>query len=367
VAEPGSDNITMVGRLAAIAMGVVVFVLMLVALEVVVRITGAAETCPNRFSNSDIWVCDPILHFKLAPEIGPNEKTLNSHGFRSEEFGPKQEGVFRILSLGDSCTFGYIAREEGIGYVVQPYPLKLQRFVERRVGQGVVEVLNAGLPGYNSHHGVMLLRSKLRGLEPDLITVRFGWNDHFLSAAGESELYRETEAGLARSLEDLALRSQLYPFLRRVGMELRVLREPVEERRNVLFDRTRSWEPTIPIELYAGNLRRIIELGHEMGADVWLLTSPRNPDPDAQAMKYLSGRNKLPFEDLMRVHDEYNEVVRRVGEETGTLVVDMDAVYRRYAGQPIFLPSDVPHPAQGGHILEAETLYSVMLRRGLLP
>ncbi len=83
----------------------------------------------------------------------------------------------------------------------------MPRTDERRVGQGVVEVLNAGLPGYNSHHGVMLLRSKLRGLEPDLITVRFGWNEHFLSPAGEPELYREKESGLARSLEDLALRS----------------------------------------------------------------------------------------------------------------------------------------------------------------
>ena len=85
MAEPGSDNITMVGRLAAIALGVVVFLLMLVALEVVVRLTGAAETCPNRFSDSGMWTCDPILHFKLSPEI----QMLNSQGFRSEEFGPR--------------------------------------------------------------------------------------------------------------------------------------------------------------------------------------------------------------------------------------------------------------------------------------
>jgi hypothetical protein len=39
--------------------------LLLVALEIVVRITRAAETCPKRFSNSGILACDPILHFSV--------------------------------------------------------------------------------------------------------------------------------------------------------------------------------------------------------------------------------------------------------------------------------------------------------------
>ncbi len=55
-----------------------------------------------------------------------------------------------------------------------------------------------------------------------------------------------------------------------------------------------------------------------------------------------------------------------MGRETGTLVVDMAEVYERYRGTPIFLPSDVVHPAQGGQNLEAETLYTALVRRGWL-
>ncbi len=69
----------------------------------------------------------------------------------------------------------------------------------------------------------------------------------------------------------------------------------------------------------------------------------------------------------MRVHDAYNDVVRRVGEETGTLLVDLDTDSRRNSCQPILLPLDVPHPARGGHNLEGETHDSVSVRRGLLP
>ena len=112
--------------------------------------------------------------------------------------------------------------------------------------------------------------------------------------------------------------------------------------------------------------RRIIELGRQRGAEVWLLTAPRNHDPDADARERLASRNKTDFESLMASHDEYNDILRRVGRETGTLVVDMAEVYERYRDTPIFLPSDVVHPAQGGQNLEAETLYTALVRRGWL-
>ena len=340
---------------------------LLLGAEACVRLSGVAEICPNRFSNSDVWVCDPILHFKVNPELQPNDQALNSDGFRSAEFGPKQPGVYRILSLGDSCTFGYITREEMLGFVMQPYPLKLQRFVERRVGEGKVEVLNAGVPGYNSYQGLLLLRTKLRDLEPDLITVRYGWNDHFLSAGDEQGgLFREPDTRLGLLFEDLLLRSKLYAFAKRLGLELRALRQPVKDQVRTAFGRQKEWVPAIPIEDYERNLRRIVEIGRSRGAEVWLLTAPRNPAPNDEAKQVLSAHNRIDFERLMQIHDQYNDAVRRVGAEVGALVVDMDRLYRPYEGEPAFIPTDVPHPTQGGHVLEAETLYSVLVRRGIL-
>jgi lysophospholipase L1-like esterase len=334
--------------------------------ELVLRATDLAETCPNRFSDSRIWVCDPILHFKLNPEFLSTGERLNSDGFRGAEWGRKPPGVFRILALGDSCTFGLIARER-FGFVKQPYPIKLQRLVERRIGPERVEVLNAGIPGYNSYHGLLLLRTRLRDLDPDLITVRYGWNDLFLSAQGEGEAFREPESALALFVQDLALRTRLYAFARRLALELRALRRPVADQADSAFSMQRSWEPTKPIERYERNLRRIVEIGRSRGAEVWLLTSPANPAPGEEAMALQSATNRLAFGELLRIHDEYNEAVRRVGREMGALVVDMAAVYARHPGTPVFLPTDVPHPTEGGHVLEAETLYSALVKRGLIP
>jgi hypothetical protein len=44
----------------------------------------------------------------------------------------------------------------------------------------------------------------------------------------------------------------------------------------------------------------------------------------------------------------------------------MDAAYRERADAPAFLASDVAHPSQGGHVLEAEILYQTLLVSGLL-
>jgi len=338
---------------------------LLLGAELVLRATDLAESCPNRFTDSRIWVCDPILHFRLNPEMRPNGEALNGAGFRGGEWPVRSPDVYRIVALGDSCTFGLIAREK-FGFVRQPYPLKLQRLVERRVSRGRVEVLNAGVPGYNSFHGVMLLRTRLRDLDPDLITVRFGWNDLFLSARGEGELFREPGSAALLFLEDLALRTRIYAFVRRIALELHALRQPTSDQALRAFFEQRSYEPTIPLERFEANLRRIVGIGRSRGAEVWLLTSPANPAPGEEAMEQIGAANRLAFDELMRIHGEYNEAVRRVGREMDALVVDMEEVYARHAGAPLFLPTDVPHPSEGGHVLEAETLYSVLVRRGVI-
>ena len=68
-------------RVAAhLALAVVPLALLLVGLELVLRVTHAHETCPNRFSNHPVWACDPILQFKLAPDLDVLGSRLSSDG-----------------------------------------------------------------------------------------------------------------------------------------------------------------------------------------------------------------------------------------------------------------------------------------------
>lgn len=346
--------------------------LLLALLEVTVRGFDLDRSCPDSVA-SPLWTCDPVLGFQLAKRSGT---ALNSDGFRSPEFTHKTPGVFRILALGDSCTYGIMAApERSFFHIPEPYPQLLQRFSDERLGRGRVEVLNGGVPGYTSYHGVMLLRSKLRNLAPDLITVRYGWNDHFVPAFGAAATgYREPEGALALAVQDLLLRTSLYGFFRRLGFEAQALRSNAGAPQRLQLPT--EWTPSLSREAYKHNLRRIVALGRAEGARVWLLISPyaadvsdpNRPRHDEFPMSpdqlvEINGIGSL--EKLVAIHDDYNRALREVGAELDAPVVDMELVYRAHASQALFLSTDLPHPTAIGHALEAQTLYEHLRSAGL--
>lgn len=351
--------------------------LLLGGAELALRWTGAADRCPG-YRDNILWVCDPLLYFRINPAQVIEGRPLNRAGFRSAEFEPRVEGATRVLALGDSCTYGLLSPDQtnGLEILSEPYPQKLQRLADERLGPGRLEVLNAGVPGYNTYQGLLLLRGKLRGLRPDVITIRYGWND--LAMAREQAFgnaFVESDSAVARFLENLLLRTKLYPFARRLGMEMRARSSATNGSAANFPD---EWRPNVPLALYERNLRRLVDLGRAQGAEVWLLTSPdpfatpedlaRYAAADERSNAHLTlAVNGVPtFERLVEIHDEYNEVVRRVAAETGAPLVDMAALYGRHPAADLFAAGDVIHPTDAGHTLEAEALLA-LLRGGEAP
>lgn len=349
---------------------------LLVFAEVAIRMTGVAERCSSQ-PTSILWVCDPLLYFKSNPGQVIHGQHLNADGFRGHEFGPHRPGVYQILTLGDSCTFGVISpgERDGLEYIDEPYAQRLDRLLAERRGTSRFEVMNAGVPGYNSFQGLMLLRSKLRRLRPDLMTVRFGWNDHLMSPGDPDNAFREPQTVVLRDFQDLLLQTELYPFAKRLGMvvgaRLAAGSPPV--------GLPHIWRPDIPIEAYAHNLERIVEIARARGAVVWFLSAPQGALNDAALRRYeqapqtsavhaLLEFNALPsVAEVVRIHDAYNAAAREVGASLGVAVVDMDAAYRAHIGEPVFTFNDLVHPTEAGHQLEAEVLYQRLEAAGVVP
>jgi lysophospholipase L1-like esterase len=365
-----------VGPWKTLVFALIPVVLLLAGVETAIRVWGAHERCHGSYEQSPLWSCDPILSFKLKTGLEPAGQPLNQAGFRGREFTPKPAGVYRVLALGDSTTFG-IVTENGFAYIETPYAERLEQRVAERVGPGKVEVLNAGVPGYNSFMGVMLLRGKLRGLHPDLITVRYGWNDFLMSMGGDGgQAFREIENAFLRSAEDLLLRTAIYPYLRRLNRELKARGNP--EHKPTPADIPHEWKPNVPLEYYKRNLRRIVELGRAQGAEVWLLTAPHafltdenrgqyDKFPRTMSGKLLIAFSAIPsFDRMIEIHDAYAEATREIGRETGAPVIDMAAAYGAHAAEHLYNSTDVVHPTQLGHDLEAEVLYERLLAEGIL-
>jgi lysophospholipase L1-like esterase len=148
----------------------------------------------------------------------------NERGFRTPPFDEeKAPGVFRIVCLGDSSTFGLNVEQE------DAYPQVLGRLLEERF-PGRFEVLNLGVPGYTTRQGLELLRRQVVAVEPDLVTFAFGTNDQFfrgpLSDEAVIRFQQSTLGGVVLAFQGAVEHSHAFRLLRTVAA--RFVRRPSE-------------------------------------------------------------------------------------------------------------------------------------------
>jgi lysophospholipase L1-like esterase len=153
--------------LCAIAIGAIVG-------EVATRLTGivdAVSVVPRRLL---VPTGDPLLPYRLRPgarsiSMGVPVR-VNRFGLRGAEIaGDPPDGVRRILVLGDSVAYGWgLAEADTLPVLLEDELLRLGR---------EVEVLNAGVPGYDTQSAVALLRHSGLSLAPDELVLSVSLND----------------------------------------------------------------------------------------------------------------------------------------------------------------------------------------------
>jgi len=106
--------------------------------------------------------------FLENPELKFDDRT-NALRLRGPGIGPRRQGVPRILMLGDSYTFGWAVSEQ------DALPEQLGRLLSEP-GRDV-EVINGGVPGYNTEQEAVLLEHLLPAVQPDIVVLGFVMND----------------------------------------------------------------------------------------------------------------------------------------------------------------------------------------------
>ncbi len=158
---------------------------------------------------------DPFLFWKFKPNqvldaegVYLKPVRINGQGFRGGEFsGEKPEGVFRIICLGDSGTFGWSVGED------ETYANQLGRLLEEKYGRGGFEVLNLGVTGYSSRQGRELFARRAAGFEPDMVVFAFGPNDRLPALKSDADHLRERTWAISRT-QVLLNRIQVYKLLK---------------------------------------------------------------------------------------------------------------------------------------------------------
>lgn len=91
---------------------------------------------------------------------------IGSAGFRTEEFSlPKPAGTFRILTIGDSTTFGWRVEQ------AETYGKQLEQLLNSQNPAQQYEVINAGVPGWTLEAERNFLLEQGFSYEPDAIIL----------------------------------------------------------------------------------------------------------------------------------------------------------------------------------------------------
>ena len=209
-------------------------------LELVLRING--------YGKLEIYEPDPALYWRLKPnqkcytKIDHKPVRINSQGTRGPEFeATKRPDTIRILSLGDSRTFGWGLAEE------ETYSLLFQRCLQQKIGSAKnIEVINAGVNAWSYAQILTYFRHTGVTYRPDIVIL------------GEANLWTQfSEQNSPQFVEKFMLRVRLKNFLRRfaiyhyvVELKLKNFYErhrtkfiPVEPGQDTLFKEQQKNEP----------------------------------------------------------------------------------------------------------------------------
>ena len=115
----------------------------------------------------------PYLGYYPTPNYQKGLTSHNSLGYRSDEFPlEKSDGVFRIVALGGSSTYDVSIRDNSETFTAQ-----LEKLLKEEHGYQNVQVINAGVPGYNSWEILGNLEYRVLDLDPDLVIIYENTND----------------------------------------------------------------------------------------------------------------------------------------------------------------------------------------------
>jgi lysophospholipase L1-like esterase len=340
-----------------LGMLVVSLSLTFILLEVVARVWLNYLTTPEQYDRyvlftsieaKDLaWTPHPYLSYYPTPNYRKGKTYHNSLSYRNDEFSlEKPSDTYRIVALGGSSTYDVRIEDNAATFTAQ-----LQKLLKEDYGYQNVEVINAGVPGYNSWEILVNLEFRVLDLDPDLVIIYEGTNDVHARLV-EPSAYRGDDLGRRQSwrVPPVALWEHS-AFLRILSRTMNVTRQvsiddfvssptyfswPFEFRLDEDgADPTKILEKNPPI-YFQRNLENMIAISKEQGIEVLFATWAHSPYLNDYASKdyYQQG------------FQENNEVVIEVANRHHIPLFDFAEV----------MPQDAKYWADGRHVNEAGAL-----------
>ena len=298
------------------------------------------------------WTPHPYMAYSPTPNYRNGRTSHNSLGYRNGEFPlAKPEGVYRIVALGGSSTYDVRIEDNAATFTAQ-----LEKLLKEDYGYRDVQVINAGVPGYNSWEILASLEFRVLDLDPDLVIIYEGTNDVHARLV-EPAAYRGDDSGRRQAWQ--VPRVALWEH----SAVLRILTRALNITRQVSIDdfvssptylswpfESRLLEDNLdPVEIlkenppvyFRRNLENMIAVAKEHGVKIMFSTWAYSP--------YLNDYASEAY--YQQGFKENNDVEKEVAMDQRIPLFDFAAV----------MPQDARYWADGRHSNEAGALLKAKL------
>lgn len=231
--------------------------------EGALRAAGWPKRDPTReFAHNEIyWKEAGSLHLepRMHKETGGTfRESTDANGLRVPLHGEeKPSGVFRVMTLGCSTTFGWGVDDE------QSYPARLEEVLHER-GLANVEVINGGQPGYSTFQGLWLWDNVLARYKPDLVVFGYIVQDaRKVAYTDKSQAVLQQNADFMK--QNFLYHSRVYLFLKDAydGWRIQSKEQGAE-----------GGVPRVPVDEYSENIRAFKERVEQAGGTMMLFGFP---------------------------------------------------------------------------------------------
>ena len=231
---------------------------------------------------------------------------VNGFGFKGPDIEKgKKSGTIRIMTMGDSCTFGFF-------YDWCSYPRTLERYLQNQGKR--VEVVNAGVEGYTSQN-VLYRLDYFTSFQPDIAIIYLGWNNLYSDCLGTKRLYT------FRAFYKLY--NSLFPPKIKEG-RLCFIDHYYNSSTGEALRYNRDYEPS-----FLPQVRQIVSQLSENGVKPVLVTLPglfsidNPPSEEVLQMGHLPSNIKNAYVLAVMAH-KYNNALRLLATEENIPLIDLE-------------------------------------------
>lgn len=277
---------------------------------------------------------DPRGYFDEGCTIDHN---FNSVGWRDEEHTiEKPDGIYRILALGDSYTFGQGVRRDDLCIE------RLERLLNAQAKEKRFETINAGISAYNTINERDLLQNKGLQYDPDMVILFFTPNDieDKPRGTGPRIVFNRNYSNTYIKSDALSKYSYLWSWSRQRILKYFRGKSYIEECVELFRQDNNKW---LTCRAALKDIHRICK---NREIELFVVIYPFFYNLDGE----------YPFQPI---HDHVTEYCTQAGIH----VLDLRPVYGEYNGPEMWVHPTDQHPNDEAHGIAAEAAAAYLLER----